>query len=496
MSSQWIDSGGWTSAEPPPAARGAPRERTVTPPRLFAERADTIVFSALIAGLAWAPLWFGSARYLAWGVNAVFFGVLALLYEIMILMTGRRHPVSLRMIWFPALTFVALCAFVIVQIAPGLPETFHHPIWKMASDLLKRDIPGVMSINRDEPAIALLRFVTCGLVFWIALQLCRSSARAKHLVTAVAVIGLAYAVYGVLGYFVFPDQMLWFEKEVRMEGLTSTFVNRNSYATYGGLGLISALCMLARRSFEYNHAAGESIGRRVAALAAAMVGGLGLWIVCSFVIGLSVVLSGSRGGVSATVAGMLVIGLIVGVRGRKKPVAAGSALALGGLTIGAAFFIYGDFLADRLVASGFASDPRGKIYSLTWRSIMDAPFVGFGDGTFSRVITMYRDMDLGPLGKWDMAHNSYLELFQGVGLPMGALFLSGVAWLAARVFVASLTRRRSIVAPMAAIAATTLVALHALADFSLQIQAVALTWAALFGAGVAQSWSSRVEADR
>jgi hypothetical protein len=33
---------------------------------------------------------------------------------------------------------------------------------------------------------------------------------------------------------------------------------------------------------------------------------------------------------------------------------------------------------------------------------------------------------------------------------------------------------------------------HALADFSLQIQAVALTFAGILGAGVAQSESSRV----
>ncbi len=48
-------------------------------------------------------------------------------------------------------------------------------------------------------------------------------------------------------------------------------------------------------------------------------------------------------------------------------------------------------------------------------------------------------------------------------------------------------RRRDQVYPLAAVGATLLVALHALVDFSLQIPAVAVTYAALFGLGVAQA---------
>jgi hypothetical protein len=44
---------------------------------------------------------------------------------------------------------------------------------------------------------------------------------------------------------------------------------------------------------------------------------------------------------------------------------------------------------------------------------------------------------------------------------------------------------------MVAVGATVLVALHSLVDFSLQIQAIALSYAMLLGVGVAQSESSR-----
>ena len=71
-----------------------------------------------------------------------------------------------------------------------------------------------------------------------------------------------------------------------------------------------------------------------------------------------------------------------------------------------------------------------------------------------------------------------------VALPVLRCF-RGATWRAAR------TRWRRCVAVGAAI----LVGAHALVDFSLQIQAVALTVAALLGAGLAQAESSRVSLD-
>jgi O-antigen ligase len=161
-----------------------------------------------------------------------------------------------------------------------------------------------------------------------------------------------------------------------------------------------------------------------------------------------------------------------------------------------ALFNYGDFLADRLSVNGFASDDRLAVYGLTWRSILDAPLFGFGDGTFSEVFPMYRDGTIGPFGVWDMAHNSYLEALQGLGVPVAVLFFLGLGVLFVRCVLGAIERQRAASAPLVACAATVVVALHAFVDFSVQMQAVALTWVALLGAGVAQSWSGSVATDR
>ena len=106
---------------------------------------------------------------------------------------------------------------------------------------------------------------------------------------------------------------------------------------------------------------------------------------------------------------------------------------------------------------------------------------------------MYRDASISAVGVWDKAHNTYLEVLQGLGLPVGILFLLGIGTLVWRSGMGALTRRQSMIAPLAASAASVVVLSHAFADFSLQIQAVALTWIALLGAGVAQSWSRAIE---
>ncbi len=52
-------------------------------------------------------------------------------------------------------------------------------------------------------------------------------------------------------------------------------------------------------------------------------------------------------------------------------------------------------------------------------------------------------------------------------------------------------RRRDVIYPSVGLAAAILVGTHSLVDFSLQIPAVAATFALILGIGCAQSWSTR-----
>jgi len=457
---------------------------------------DQFIFGAAILGLAWVPFWLGSNREIAWLINAGYFGTLVVLLEAVLLVGRRAHPVAIKRVAYPAVIFALTCVWILIQANTWGPVWLENSIYQYGRETLGIDLPGSITINRALTYIALLRLLTAGAVFWLFLQLCRSPQRAHWTIQAVAIIGMAYAIYGIVAFFVFPGTILWLTKYAYLDSLTSTFINRNSYATYVGIGLVCALACTFSAYVRSANFVGRSTLRRAVAFVASSAGPAGWWLVGSFVLSLALVRTGSRGGILACVTGLIVLILMISLRGRNAIVAVVSLLGL--LTAGVAIFAFGDFLAGRLLIRdiGFDASDRLAVYKLTIFSILDVPWKGFGYGTFQYVFPMYRDNSVSPYGYWDKAHNTYLEIIQGLGIPAAALFFVMLLILVVRCGHGAIYRKSSATAPLVATGATVIVALHSFVDFSMQIQAVALTWTALLGAGVAQSWSGRVDTSK
>ena len=129
------------------------------------------------------------------------------------------------------------------------------------------------------------------------------------------------------------------------------------------------------------------------------------------------------------------------------------------------------------------------VYALLEKSIVENSWLGVGYGSFEESFRLYRDETI--TGHYDKAHNTYLEnIFELGMLPALALFLAII--LPALVCVRGVwVRRRDWLYPALGVAASVLVGAHALVDFSLQIPAVALTYALIMGAAVAQSIPTR-----
>jgi hypothetical protein len=462
--------------------------------RLPAEGAivERALLWAFIAGLAWCPFWFGSNVLLAWGINAVLFPGLVAIYELSLLIRGKRHPVAIRQIKAPAALFVAVVLWILIQNATWTPDWLHHPIWQMAADALDRPIDGSISVNRDLTTLALLRLITAASVFWIAMQLCRDSSRASFLLWSIAALTCAYAAYGLFAFALTPGRILWFEGYSRLF-VTSTFINHNSFAAYAGVGFI-AICGLILGL--YRHAfttVGGSIRFRIAAFievtgqkAAAFLGG-------AFVILVALLLSGSRGGITSTALGLFVLGALT-LRLRKQQVAEQreAIIVVGAVLVAAAFLVFGDVVVGKITQQGFRDESRMAVYTITMRSILGAPLIGYGYGTFADVFPMFRDQSVSTWGQWQMAHNTYLEVFQGLGLVFGSMLVASVVLLVLRCVKGAMTRQMNETLPCVAASVAFLLGLHALVDFSLQMQAIAITFMALLGAGVAQSESSRL----
>jgi O-antigen ligase len=473
------------------ATADAPVQRVVKAPACQAT-AERVLIWGLAAGLAWAPFWYGSNDLFAWGVNAILFPGLAVAYEVSILVRGKRHPIGIRHVGLPAGLFAAVLFWVWLQTVVGAPSTLSHPIWSMAAAALSKPVAGSISVNRDFTALALIELITVASVFWLALQLCRDAARAMFLLRAVASIVGAYAAWGLVAFAIHAGRMPWVESAPGIGYVTSTFINRNSFATYAGMGLILVSALILQL-YRHRFAAAYRPWRLRLADFIETTGEQGSVLLgCAFLILVALLLSLSRGGIIATGLGLFVLAASTFKRRSRRASELLETIVFGTILVAAVFLVFGDAFVGKLGERGLADTNRIAVNALTLRSIRDAPLTGYGLGTFTDMFPLYRDRSISVFGVWEQAHDSYVEVFQGLGLVFGAMLLASVLILVLRCARGMVTRQEHVTFPRVAVACTCLVGVHAFVDFSLQIEAVALTFAALLGVGVSQSERSRV----
>jgi O-antigen ligase len=467
------------------------RSEVTYPPRARTVAIDTewVFFAFLVAGLAWVPFWFGSDRLIAWGVNAALFPGLAALYELSLIVRGRPHAVAIQRVRLAGALFAAAAIWVVVQNVAWVPNAWQHPIWQLASEVLGRPITGSISVDRSLTTVALLRLLTAASVFWLALQVSGDGARGRLLLWCVVVIGAVYTAIGIFALGFMSNGRV-FAQLSRSRFVTSTFVNQNHYATFAGIGFIAAAGLALRIYRRQMGRSGHLLRLKIAALIDA-TGKAALPLALGSVILTGLLLSGTRGGIIATGLGflaLLTLSMCRGERGSRSNLKHEALLfVIAALVVGVAFVGFGDVFVGRIERSGVFEQGRLQLFILTISSILTAPLLGFGYGTFSVAFSMFHDQSVNVWVFWDKAHNTYLETFQGLGLFFGAMLIASVVVLVWDCLRGARTRRRDATIPAIAASASLLVGAHALVDFSLQIQAVTLTYMAILGAGVAQA---------
>jgi branched-subunit amino acid transport protein AzlD len=448
------------------------------------------IFSGLlVVGLAWIPFWGGSNALVAWGVNAVLFPGLAALYELSLILRGAPRPVAIQRVRLAAALLAAAVMWALVQNATWVPSGWQHPIWHLASDVLGRPVAGSISVDRSLTAVALLRLMTSASVFWLTLQLSRDPWRARFLIWSMVVIGAVYAAVGIFAVGFMPNGRV-FASLPPTQGfkvVTSTFVNHSHYATFAGIGFISAVGLTLRHYRRRLSRTGHLLRLKIAALIDATGGQGAVLLGLGFVILTGLLLTASRGGIIATGLGFLALLALVARREKGSLRQEALLLFFAAVVVAAAIVGFSDVFVARVEANGLYEQGRLRAYIATIWSILAAPLLGFGYGTFSAAFPMFHDESVSMWYFWDKAHNTYLEAFQGLGLLFGTMLIASVVVLVWDCLKGARTRLRNATIPAIAVGVSVLVGTHALVDFSLQIQAVTLTYMAILGAGVAQA---------
>jgi O-antigen ligase len=291
------------------------------------------------------------------------------------------------------------------------------------------------------------------------------------------------------------NRVLWYERWAYSESLTSTFINRNSFATYAGL------CLLATLGLTFNEF-GRGVSNDMMSLSGfrwlieQLTGRLGLLLLMTATIGSALLLTGSRGGVASFAAGLLVLSLGFIASPRSRPTVGVVITAFSALFIAGVMALSGEVVLSRFDAVSVESQERVALYRLTFNAILAEPWIGVGFGTFEVAFPMVRDATITTDYLVDKAHNSYLEFAFEAGVPAFALMIGLLGGLVALCVHGIRVRRENRLFPCVGAAAAALVASHALVDFSIQIPAVAVVFAVLLGVACAQSLRSHRSSNR
>lgn len=451
---------------------------------------------SLMAIIALAPLLFGATIPLAWGINAVLVGALTAAVLIWHALQRRPLPVPLERFDATLSCLLAVAVWMALQASTLTPSVLHHPAWGKAVATLGGETitGGAISANPGETAEGLLRFLTALACGWLALQLCRDPIWARRLLWTVAISGAAYALYGVSERAMSSQHIFWVERPFRQVA-TGTYINPNSFAIHIGIAILAALALLMRDLRRSLAGFGLRDMRETLATGVAVGRDIGVHAVVLLPLVLALVLSGSRAGFLLTV---LLIFALLAIQ-RRRDGAQSNLLGIAVMVVaaggGLALLLHGAMMTEEL--GGTRADTfnsRLEVAAIMLRAVADRPLLGHGYGTFADVFPGYRDAGLALSGTWLEAHNAYLEGFVGLGIPAAVLLLTGLLFAVAACLRGALQRRRDHWAALVAVLATLMIGLHALIDFSIQIPSIALTYSALLGAGLAQSWSRRTAA--
>ena len=451
------------------------------------------VFLAFLSVVLLAPLPFASNRPWSWSLLSALIGALMIMEA---LTTGDRSEVLRRFLirMAPGLVLIGVVAtWAWLQTVTGLPAEIVHPLWLDAATVIGHPVEPVISLDPEATRTALMRLLAYAGVFWVAARFCRDAANAALVLRAFVAASGGYALYGLVLYFADIEMILWFEKWAYKADLTSTFVNRNSYATFAGLGLIASVALIFDQIGE--RLRGPLAGRQVARISLElMFSEAWLPLLAMLFTATAVLLTHSRGGALSTGLALFVL-LVLLIRTDMVPRKIGYGFLAVSLLVSAfAFTMSGDLVVERLRRTTLESSIRDELFARVIEAVEANPLWGAGYGTFETAFKAFKTPELS-YANWDKAHNSYLELAFELGLPATAVIVLVFAWLAGVCAAGLIRRRRRQTYAAVGLSATVLVAAHASVDFSLQIPGFTVSYALLLGLAWAQSWPTRRRAE-
>jgi O-antigen ligase len=398
---------------------------------------------------------------------------------------GFRLPMRLRV----ALGLLgAVVVWGFLQTTGFVPSSWAHPIWQEAEIVLGQKLGATIALQPENARAGLVRLITyifCGvLAFCLAQEVKRAWRMVRILWIAVVVI----CVYGLAVQITGLEMVLWFDKEAYRGDLTASFISRNHFAIYAGMGLVcgSALLVQSWRKHMYGvrpTARIEAIRNWLQKKAALR----GLFILLAL---LAILLSHSRAGLVLSMVGLGSYLFFHQIYAKKYKRAA-IVILVAALLLGISFAFATQF-SDRFASlfNDYSAQDRARVYGILGQAIKDNPLLGYGMNSFEAVYRLYQH---GSSMEFNHAHSDVLEVLLEYGVLFGLLLWGAVILCISGLWHGVTTRRRHGLFATLGLAVTVMILCHGMVDFSLQIPGVTFYWVTLMGIGLAQSWGGERE---
>lgn len=448
-----------------------------TPYHPIEARLRRVLFWGLIVLAFLAPIPLGSNRPIIWALWGAVIGVGLGLYGA----AARDIWHRLKALW--PLLFLAMLAplWGAVQMLPLGADWAALPV-----QLPAQMRTATLSLAPDATQLAIMRISAQVMLFILAVAVVTRASGARQMIKWLFWGITAHAIWAMGNLMLLGDIAIWGQKQAYLGMATGPFVNRNSFASYLGMGVVIGIGLILDID---NHPRMRTPHRR--ALFAPENLARMTYAVAVLLIFTALLATQSRAGLMATLIGAAIAAAIMARPDPRPdqsaaplPQTAGRARAVIWVALAAAGAIAfaGQALLDRSIFTWADADGRLQTYQNALARISERPFTGYGLDAFPLAYELGRSDDSFDAVIYTDAHSTYLENWVESGLIFGSAII-----LAALVYLRHIHRmtQRPQLPKAAALGALALAGVHSAVDFSFEIQANVILLVLLLALGVA-----------